>query len=176
MPYYDKTRLLVLTALLIAAGVALNIAESALPLVFTVPGAKAGLSNIAILLSLYLLPPRLAAIALFSRIFIASLLTGSFLSYAFFLSLAGGTAGLLSMALSMKIPGVSVAGVSLAGAAAHNTGQILAACLLMDSRALLYYYLPPLLILSVPAGFFTGFVASSGLKLLKREPGRAGKD
>ncbi|MDR2007124.1 MAG: Gx transporter family protein [Acidaminococcales bacterium] len=174
MPYRDETRRLVLASVLAAIGVALNIAESALPFLLPVPGAKMGLANIATLMCLYLLPLRLAVAVIFLRVFLASLLTGSLLSSAFLLSLAGGAASLAVMILTRKIPRVSLAGVSLAGAAAHNTGQLLAACLVINNRVLLYY-LPPLLIFSLPAGLFTGFAAQSGLTLLERAIFRAGK-
>lgn len=178
MPYYGKsgkTRGLVLASLLAAVGVALNIAESALPFFLPVPGAKIGLSNIAMLMCLYLLPLRLTVAVLFLRVFLASLLTGAFLSTAFLLSLAGGAASLAAMILARKIPRVSLAGVSIAGAAAHNTGQLLAACFLIDSQAL-FYYLPFLLLFSLPAGLFTGLAAKSGLALLERSPFCAGKN
>ncbi|MDR3349363.1 MAG: Gx transporter family protein [Acidaminococcales bacterium] len=173
MPYRDEARRLVLASTLAAIGVALNVAESALPPLLPVPGAKIGLANISALMCLYLLPLRLTVAVIFLRVFIASFLTGTLLSAAFFLSLAGGAASLSVMALMRKIPRVSLTGVSLAGAAAHNVGQLLAACLLLNSQALLYY-LPPLVIFSLPAGLFTGFAAQGGLLLLGRGNFRAG--
>ena len=61
---------------------------------------------------------------------------------------------------------VSVIGVSLAGAAAHNLGQLLAVAALLASSSV-FYYLPWLLLWSVPMGFLTGFSAKAAIKALR---------
>jgi uncharacterized membrane protein len=53
------------------------------------------------------------------------------------------------------VPAALLFGVSIAGAAAHNTGQILAAMAVLGSRAPLVY-LPPLLLCSLVTGAVTG--------------------
>ena len=59
------------------------------------------------------------------------------------------------MALLLRCSFLSLFGVSIAGAAAHNTGQILAAMAVLGSRAPLVY-LPPLLLCSLVTGAVTG--------------------
>jgi uncharacterized membrane protein len=49
-------------------------------------------------------------------------------------------------------------GVSVAGAAFHNTGQILVAWALLKSRAVLLY-LPPLLLIAIFTGAVIGLIA-----------------
>ncbi|WP_278245349.1 Gx transporter family protein [Ruminococcus sp. HUN007] len=56
---------------------------------------------------------------------------------------------------------------SAAGAVFHNTGQILAACLIMRSSAVFFYY-PFLIVSGIIAGLFTGFCAMFVIKRLKR--------
>ena len=76
--------------------------------------------------------------------------------------LLGILIGLLSlgvMALLRRVPGLSLFGVSMAGAAAHNTGQILSALVVLGSLSPLVY-LPPLLLCSLVTGAFTGAVAA----------------
>lgn len=53
------------------------------------------------------------------------------------------------------------------GAAAHNTGQILTASMIMQSSAL-FSLLPLLLLLSLPFGLLTGAVAAKTLPFLKQ--------
>ena len=59
-------------------------------------------------------------------------------------SLTGGLLALAVMAALVRCPFLSLFGVSIAGAAAHNTGQILAAMAMLGSRAPLVYPGPPL--------------------------------
>ena len=62
------------------------------------------------------------------------------------------------MALLLRVRGLSLYGVSMAGAAAHNTGQVLAAMAVLGSGAPLVY-LPPLLLCSLVTGAVTGAAA-----------------
>ena len=62
------------------------------------------------------------------------------------------------MALALHAPCLSLFGVSIAGAAAHNTGQILAALWVLRTTAPLAY-LPPLLLCSLVTGAVTGGVS-----------------
>ena len=62
-------------------------------------------------------------------------------------SLTGGIFAMTVMALAKRLSGLSIYGVSLLGAAAHNTGQILAAMVLLQS-VYAAAYLP--LLLAVP--------------------------
>lgn len=58
-------------------------------------------------------------------------------------------------------------GIGILGAAAHNTGQILTASLIMQSFSL-FSLLPLLLLLSLPFGLLTGAVAAKTLPFLKQ--------
>ncbi len=57
-------------------------------------------------------------------------------------------------------------GVSVAGGVSHNIGQIIAAVLIMETNAILYY-LPVLLITGTFTGIIIGIVAAMVLKRLK---------
>ena len=67
-------------------------------------------------------------------------------------SLTGGLLAFGVMALLLRCSFLSLFGVSIAGAAAHNTGQILAAMAVLGSRAPLVY----LLLCSLVTGAVTG--------------------
>ena len=87
-------------------------------------------------------------------------------------SLSGGLLALGVTALLVRCSWLSLFGVSIAGAAAHNTGQVLAAMAVLGSRAPLVY-LPPLLLCSLVTGAVTG--AASTL-LVHRVPDLAEKN
>ena len=73
-------------------------------------------------------------------------------------SLTGGLLALAVMALLLRLSCLSLFGVSIAGAAAHNTGQIMAAMVVLGGKAPLVY-LPPLLFCSLVTGAVTGGVS-----------------
>ena len=54
----------------------------------------------------------------------------------------------------------SILGISIGGAAAHNTGQILMASLMMRNTAI-FAYLPILLLAGMVMGFVTAVVAQN---------------
>jgi len=58
---------------------------------------------------------------------------------------------------------ISPIGVSVTGAALHNTGQLLAACVLMQTAAV-FSFLPVLLISAAVTGTLTGIAARIVLK------------
>ena len=101
------------------------------------------------------MPPvrREALLILAARCLLGALLGGNLMALAF--SLTGGLLAFGVMALLLRCSFLSLFGVSIAGAAAHNTGQILAAMAVLGSRAPLVY-LPPLLLCSLVTGAVTG--------------------
>ena len=63
-------------------------------------------------------------------------------------------------------PEYGVLGTSLAGAVAHNIGQILAASAMLRTPQLLYTYLPVLVGIGAVVGCLTGIVAQRVFKAL----------
>ena len=88
---------------------------------------------------------------------------------ALLFSLLGGLAALLAMALLRKAKGLSIFGVSIAGAAAHNIGQVCAAMLTLGSSAPLYY-LPFLLLVSLFTGAFSGLITACLFRAMAHTP------
>ena len=144
------TRCAVLTALALA----LSVAEGLVPLtiLFPLPGLRLGLANLVTVYALCRLSGREALLILAARCLLGALLGGNLMALAF--SLTGGLLAFGVMAL-LRCSFLSLFGVSIAGAAAHNTGQILAAMAVLGSRAPLVY-LPPLLLCSLVTGAVTG--------------------
>ena len=131
-----------------------------------VPGVKLGVANIAVLLALYADGLPLAAAVTTARVVLAGFLFSGPMSIVF--GLAGAWLSLLVMVLLKKTSWFSVTGVSMAGGACHNLGQLLAARVVLDSAAV-FGALPPLLLVGASAGALTGFLSWLILNRLKGE-------
>ncbi len=160
-----RTHSLVLCALLVAMALALSYVERLIPLqaVIPLPGIKLGLANIVTMFALYFLNARSALWVLVARCALGAAFGGGFSALAF--SLTGGLLALAVMLLARRLRFLSVYGVSICGAAAHNLGQVLAAMAMLGSAAVLVY-LPLLLCAAVAAGFITGAVSSATFRAL----------
>ena len=151
----SRTKKLTLCALLISLALTLSYMERFFPLhlIVPLPGVKLGLANIVSLIALYLLGGKSAYLILALRCILGSAFGGGITSLMF--SLTGGTLAMLVMAMGRKLPMLSIYGVSILGAAAHNIGQILSAMVLMHS-IYIGAYLPYLLAVGLFTGFATG--------------------
>lgn len=150
-----------LVAWLAALAVTIHIAEAALP--SPVPGVKPGLANVITILALLHFGWRIAAWVTLLRILVGSLLLGTFLSPAFFLSLSGGLAALGALGLWRLLcrrDSLSGFGYSLIAAQAHMLGQFLAAWALFVPHPGLWALLPPLLTAAVLFGAVSGIIAN----------------
>ena len=155
----QSTKQLTLCALLTAMARALSYLENFFPLSLAIPlpGIKLGLANIVTLFALYALGPGQALAILTARCILGSFFAGNLNALLF--SVFGALAALLVMTLLRRFRRLSLYGVSMGGAAAHNCGQVAAAMLSLGSTAPLYY-LPVLLGVSLFSGALTGLIAS----------------
>ena len=150
--------------LLLALALALGYFESLLP-VSGIPGIKLGLSNTVLLYALYLVDRRSAWVLMVLKVVLSGLLFGGV--NAMIYSFAGGVLSLTAMILMKKIKSLSIIGVSISGAVMHNVGQVLAACFMVSSAAVLSW-LPVLLVSSVVTGTVTGVIAKYAFKWLEK--------
>lgn len=120
-------------AKLAAAAIGLTLAEAVLP--SPIPGVKPGLANIVTLAVLTRFGLRAAIWVGLLRVVAGSLLLGTFLSPAFFLSFAGAIASLAALAAAHTLPKSYFGPVthSVFAAFAHLAGQL----------ALVYFWLIP---------------------------------
>lgn len=153
------TKELTLCALLTAMALALSYLEGFFPLslAIPVPGIKLGLANIVTMFALYALGPGRAILILLARCFLGAVFAGNMNALLF--SLMGGVTAMLVMILLSRVSRLSVYGVSVGGAAAHNCGQVAAAVLSLGNAAPLYY-LPILLGVSLFTGALTGLIVA----------------
>lgn len=154
-----SVRRLTYCSVLTALALALSVAEGLAPIVvlFPLPGLRLGLANLVTVYALCRLSRRDALLILLVRCFLGALLGGNLSALAF--SLSGGLLAFFTMSLLLRLPRLSLYGVSIAGAAAHNTGQILAAMAVLGSVAPLLY-LPALLLASLVTGAVIGAVST----------------
>ncbi|MEG0780536.1 MAG: Gx transporter family protein [Oscillospiraceae bacterium] len=153
------TRQLALCAMLTALALALSYMEALfpLPLLIPLPGIKLGLANIVTVFALCQLGAAPALVILLARCFLGALFAGN--ASALLFSLLGGVTALLVEILLTHCPGLSIFGLSMGGAAAHNCGQVAAAILTLGTVTPLGY-LPVLLLVSLFTGGLTGFIVS----------------
>ncbi len=139
--------------------------EFLIPFDFGIPGIKLGLANIVAIFLLYKNGFWQALAVNTARVLLCGILFGNAMSI--FYSLCGGTLALTVMFFVKKASVFSSVGVSVAGAVAHNIGQLLAASVVIGFAALIYY-LPFLIIAAVVTGFLVGIMAGYLIKRVKK--------
>lgn len=158
----NATKRLTTCATLAALALALSYVEGMMPLPVPLPGFKLGLANIVTLFALCTLGAPDALSILLVRVLLGAMFAGN--ASALIYSMLGGFSAMAAMIALRRWDKLSVYGISVGGAAAHNSGQVAAAVLTLGNTAPLAY-LPLLLVVSLFSGALTGFV--TGL-LLRR--------
>lgn len=161
-----RNKRMVLLGILTAQALVLHIAEGMLTLPFAVPGIRLGLANIVTMFAIAILGLREAVVVVVLRTLLGSAFGGGVTAFVY--SMAGGLLSTLVMYTAYRCFNklFSIPAVSVMGAAAHNAGQLLVACLAVGNINL-FYYLPVLLAASVATGIFTGLTVQYVLKPLK---------
>lgn len=147
--------------LMLAVAFVLSYIETLIPVSVGIPGVKAGLSNIPIMVTLYTLGSMYAAILACVKVILVSVTFGSMSS--FFYSFAGALTSILMMTVMKRIDVFSTRGVSIIGGITHNLAQIAVAVIIVENMKLLYY--TPVLVMSgVVAGLGIGLIADLIIK------------
>ena len=160
----DKTKKIATYGVMAALAMILSYVEMQLPAFVAIPGVKMGLTNIVVIVALYKIGNKSAIFINIVRIIAVSLLFGTLMSFAF--SFAGGMLSTLVMILLKKTDKFSTVGVSVAGGITHNIGQILAAMLLLNTKAIIWY-LPVLWLSGILSGLLIGLIGAIIVKRIK---------
>ncbi|MFK5985168.1 MAG: Gx transporter family protein [Pseudomonadota bacterium] len=154
-------------AALTALAIAIHVVESSFPSI--IPGIKPGLSNIITLICLFSFGFKTAAQVSLLRVFIASLLIGTFLSPTFILSLTGALSSLLAMGCLWFLFGrmIGPIGMAVGSSVAHILGQFYVAWFLYVPHPQLFKMLPVFIAISVILGLISGTIT---LLFLKSRP------
>ena len=143
--------------LFVALAFVLSYIEYMLPLSIGIPGAKVGLANLVVMVTLYTVGEKEAISLSIIRVVLVGLTFGN-LSMMLY-SLAGAALSLCAMLIAKRTGRFSVTGVSVLGGVFHNIGQIIVAMLVLETESLLYY-LPFLIVIGTITGVLIGFVAN----------------
>jgi heptaprenyl diphosphate synthase len=143
---------------MISLSIVLSIVESSISaFFFTIPGMKLGLANIATMVVVFSLDRKSGLIVAFLRIFLVGLIYSGLFTPAFWISLSGGTLAVLVL-IALKGAKLSIYTISVVAALTHMIGQIGAAILVVNTPTLIYY-LPYMILISIPAGLATGYLS-----------------
>lgn len=161
-----KIQRITFTALMTSVAVVLSYVESLLPpAAFMPPGAKLGLSNIAVMFSASSLSIGETLIIVLAKSIFA-LITRGFT--AFLMSLTGGIFSALCLIFILrKTKNTGYIGTGVASALCHNAGQLLVSFILIKSPAV-FGYTPVLILTSLGTGFLTGILLKTAMPYLKR--------
>ena len=160
MTKQNKIYKMVYMGLLVSMALVLSLIERMLPVPFIAPGAKLGLANLIIVISVYTLDSyKDSFIILILKILLSSILGGSvsFLLY----SISGGVLSFIVTILVKQLGRryVSVIGVSTSAAVLHNVGQLFAASIIFKNFNI-FLYLPILSMVGIGTGIFIGLSAN----------------
>ncbi len=152
-----KTKRIALFAMFIALAFVFSYLESLVPFNIGIQGIKLGLANIIVVTAMYILSERDAFFISVVRIVLSGLTFGGVSTLIY--SLAGGILSFAVMAIVKKCKKLSVTGVSVLGAIAHNIGQIAVAGAVMGTYRIVYY-LPVLLVSGAVTGVVIGILSN----------------
>ncbi len=154
-------------AMLLALSIVLGLIESTIPIIGNIiPGAKLGMVNAVILIVLYIYGFKEAFFLSITRVFLLGMIRTGLFNIIFFFSLSGALLSLVFMYLAKRFTPLSIVGISVIGSITHSIGQVLAAIIFLNNHNIIFY-LPYLLILSIPTGIIVGLIAKEVLKYYK---------
>ncbi|MCD7840141.1 MAG: Gx transporter family protein [Erysipelotrichaceae bacterium] len=160
-----KTRKMVYLALLSAIAIILHMVDHYLsaPLPF---GVKFGIANIISLMAIELYGIKEMWIINIMRVVISGLLTGSIMTYPFFMSCGGVFLSSLALSILHIFHFLPMVSTSIISAICHNIGQIIVISFIISSKAVVPYIFI-MLISSIPTGILTALIAQEALKRIK---------
>ena len=149
------TKNIAILGLMLGIMIIFNALESLIqPLPFFPPNVRLGFANIIVMLCALSMGGKQAVILNVLKALFVLLARGPM---AGLLSLCGGMLSVFVIILLVKRSKTSYGAISVAGACAHNTGQLAAAAFILSSPVILYY-LPVLIIAGIATGMLTGAI------------------
>lgn len=152
-----KTKRIACLGLFIALAFVLSYVEYLLPLNIGIPGAKVGLANLVVMVALYTLGKKDAALLSIVRVVLVGFTFGNLAMMLY--SMAGALLSFVVMLIAKRTKLFSITGVSVLGGVFHNVGQIIVAMFVLETSSLLYY-LPFLIVIGTISGIVIGVISS----------------
>ncbi len=165
MSKYKKYGIIII---LVTNAILISLLELLIPMPIPVPGVKLGLANIITILAIVFLSFKDVLLVVAIRSLVVAILTRGVLMLTF--SMSGGLLSAIVMSILYKkfSNTFSIKGISIAGAVVHNTTQIAVAALILG-QAVIFYYLPLLLLSALITGFITGTIAELTIEEIKKK-------
>ena len=161
------TERMALMGLLLGIMLILGYIEHLVPLPGREAGIRLGLSNAVLIFAIYMLGVKESFLMMVAKVFLSGFLFSGMQTIMF--SLAGGLLSLIAMALAKHIRGISILGVSVAGAFFFNVGQ---GIVVVWHVQILLSYLPVVFVVGIVSGILTGIVAKLVIQSMKKNGGR----
>ena len=154
-------------AVLVSIGLALSVLEASIPLPIAIPGARLGLSNMVVLITLVVFGFKEGITVSALKSIVLMLVTGSVSSFIY--SFSGAIISCIGMYIVYKYFSniFSLIGVSIFGALFHNFAQVTVASIMLNNSRI-YTYLPFLMLTSIFTGYFVGLSSGYIIKNLKK--------
>ena len=162
-----KLNKMIFISLLVSVGLALSVLEKAIPIPIAMPGARLGLSNMVVLVTIIIFGFKDGIKVAMLKSVVLMLVTGSVSSFIY--SFSGALLSSIAMYITYRYFSnfFSLIGVSIMGALAHNFAQVSVASLILQNLRI-YTYLPFLMIMSLFTGYFVGLSSKLIIKNLRR--------
>ena len=157
------TKKMILLANFLAIAIVLSLIESMIN-IFPIPGIKIGFANVVTLIVLYIYSFKDGLAMTLLRVILVSVLSGRLFGPTFYMGFTGALFSFLVMGFLKKLNYFSILGVSVIGAISHIIGQMTAGIFVIGSTIILYW-MPVMLLVSIPAGIVTGLIAKRFLTL-----------
>jgi len=154
----DKKKKDAVIIILICNAILISLLELIIPIPIPIPGVKLGLANIITIIAIAFLDFPDVLLIVFLRCLVVAVLSKGITVLPF--SLTGGLLSAMVMWLIYKKLSrwFSIKGISVVGAIVHNTAQLMVASLILR-EAVLFYYVPVLLISAIITGLITGSIS-----------------
>ena len=162
----NKTREMILMAVLASLGSILGLFEAMIPLPFIAPGLRLGLSNIIVLVSVITFGFKKGLAVSLLKSILLMLMSGNVSSFIY--SFSGALLSGIAMIIALKFGEnfFSIIGISIIGSSFHNIAQVAVSSIILGN-IMMFSYLPILLIIGIFTGFFVGISSIYILKTLK---------
>ena len=160
MTLSDQIKRILYLSVFTAVGLSLFVFESLIP--HPIPWLRLGLGNMAGLLALVLFGVKEAYLVTVLRIFLGSLILGTFMSPVFLFALVGGIMAITIMSSVYRFTSglFSIVGVSISGAVTHSLIQLFLAWALIVKQNEIFIFLWTFLLNGLVTGSITGYIAS----------------
>lgn len=166
-----KVKRMTYITMLLAMSVLLHLLESMIEIPFPVPGVKLGFANIIGLIAFFLFNFKVMVGLNLARVLLASLIRGILFGFPFWMSFAGVSLSTLMVGIFGYKKKMSCMMLSVISSIFHCVGQIIAAFIMTGTTTILYYF-PIMLLLSIPTGLLTGYLATEVIKRIQKNFGK----